>query len=56
MLVQDSTLFYEIHEKMATSNQDAGSFSRWETYRKSADRGDFDEHGVGIPGYGPRDD
>ncbi len=47
---------HEIPMKMVTGNPDVGSFSRCETCHRGADQGDFDEHGVRIPGYGRWDD
>jgi len=43
---------HEIPAKMVTGNPDVVSFSRCETCHEGADQGDFDEHGVRIPGYG----
>ena len=47
---------HEIPAKMVTGNPDVGSFSRCETCHRGAEQGDFDEHGVRIPGYGRWDD
>ena len=47
---------HEIPAKMVAGNPDVGSFSRCETCHRGADQGDFDEHGVRIPGYGHWDD
>ena len=47
---------HEIPDKMVTGNPQVGSFSRCETCHLGADQGDFDEHGVRIPGYGRWDD
>jgi hypothetical protein len=46
----------EISAKMVADNPDVGSFSRCEACHRGAERGDFDEHGVRIPGYGRWDD
>jgi hypothetical protein len=43
-------------QRMVKGNPDVGSFSRCETYHRGADRGNFDEHGVRIPGDGRWDD
>jgi hypothetical protein len=47
---------HEIPDKMVTGNPKVGSFSRCETCHRGADQGNFDEHGVRIPGYGRWDD
>lgn len=47
---------HEIPDKMVAGNSDVSSFSRCETCHRGADQGDFDEHGVHIPGYGRWDD
>jgi len=47
---------HEIPAKMVTGNPDVVSFSRCETCHRGAEQGDFDEHGVRIPGYGRWDD
>ena len=47
---------HEIPAKMVAGNPDVGSFSRCETCHRGAEQGDFDEHGVRIPGYGRWDD
>lgn len=47
---------HEIPDKMVTGNPEVGSFSRCETCHRGADQGDFDEHGVRLPGYGCWDD
>jgi hypothetical protein len=41
---------------MVTGNPEVVSFSRCETCHRGAEQGDFDEHGVRIPGYGRWDD
>ena len=47
---------HEIPAKLVTGNPAVGSFSRCEACHRGADQGDFDEHGVRIPGYGRWDD
>ena len=47
---------HEIPAKMVTGNPDVVSFSRCETCHQGAEQGDFDEHGVRIPGHGRWDD
>lgn len=47
---------HEIPDKMVKGNPEVGSFSRCETCHAGADQGNFDEHGVRIPGYGRWDD
>ena len=47
---------HEIPAKMVTDNTDVVSFSRCETCHGDAEQGNFDEHGVRIPGYGRWDD
>jgi hypothetical protein len=47
---------HEIPAKMVTDNPDVGSFARCETCHEGAERGDFDERGVRIPGYFRWDD
>jgi len=47
---------HEIPANMVSGNPDVGSFSRCDACHRSADEGDFDEHGVSIPGYGRWDD
>jgi len=47
---------HEIPRKMVADNPDVGSFSRCESCHRHAEQGDFDEHGVRIPGYGRWDD
>lgn len=47
---------HEVPAKMVKGNPDVVSFSRCETCHRGADQGDFDEHGVRIPGYGRWDD
>lgn len=47
---------HEVPAKMVTGNPDVVSFSRCQICHRGADQGDFDEHGVRIPGYGRWDD
>ena len=47
---------HEIPAKMVVGNPDVGGFSRCEACHRGAEQGDFDEHGVRIPGYGRWDD
>jgi hypothetical protein len=47
---------HEIPAKMVANNPQVASFSRCETCHGGAERGDFAEHGVRIPGYGRWDD
>jgi hypothetical protein len=47
---------HEIPTTMVAGNPDVGSFSRCEACHLDAGQGDFDEHGVRIPGYGRWDD
>ena len=47
---------HEIPAKMVAGNPDVVSFSRCEICHRGADQGDFDEHGVRIPGFGRWDD
>jgi len=47
---------HEIPDKMVTGNPDVGSLSRCESCHREAELGNFDEHGVRIPGYGRWDD
>ena len=47
---------HEVPAKMVQENQAIGSFSRCDACHSGAERGDFAEHGVRIPGYGRWDD
>ncbi|MCG6863623.1 MAG: diheme cytochrome c [Chromatiaceae bacterium] len=47
---------HEIPVRMVMDNPGVGSFSRCDACHRGAERGDFDEHGVRIPGYGDWDD
>lgn len=47
---------HEIPKRLVTGNPEVGSWSRCETCHRGADKGDFDEDGVLIPGHGRWDD
>ncbi len=47
---------HEIPAKLAEDNPEVGSLSRCDACHANADKGNFDEHQVQIPGYGRWDD
>lgn len=56
----DTTYFrrqhHEIPARVVEDNPEVGSFSRCDACHTGASDGNFDEHGVRIPGYGTWDD
>jgi hypothetical protein len=60
MRITDSRYFMnehsEIPSRMVTGNPKVNSFSNCNTCHAKAEQGDFNEHNVNIPGYGPWDD
>lgn len=46
----------EIPKRLVTGNKEVGSFSHCNKCHRNAEKGDFDDDNINIPGHGPWDD